>query len=74
MTESPRCPPRCSAGNKLKTWGRIATRYDKAKESYLGFVSLTSTLLWILFVHEIQPDIGLGSTIISTESSAPATL
>jgi transposase len=38
--------------NKLKNWRRIATRYDKIKESYLGFVSLASTLLWIPFVHE----------------------
>lgn len=38
--------------NKLKNWRRIATRYDKTKESYLGFVSLASTLLWIPFVHE----------------------
>ena len=38
--------------NKLKNWRRIATRYDKTKESYLGFVSLVSTLQWIPFVHE----------------------
>ena len=38
--------------NKLKNWRRIATRYDKTKESYLGFVSLASALLWIPFVHE----------------------
>ncbi|WP_245499432.1 IS5 family transposase [Mesorhizobium sp. M1A.F.Ca.ET.072.01.1.1] len=25
--------------NKLKNWRRIATRYDKTKESYLGFVA-----------------------------------
>lgn len=28
--------------NKLKNWHRIATRYDKTKESYLGFVRLAS--------------------------------
>lgn len=38
--------------NKLKNWRRIATRYDKTKESYLGFVSLVSALQWIPFVHE----------------------
>nr|WP_244421480.1 transposase [Mesorhizobium alhagi] len=38
--------------NKLKNWRRIATRYDKTKESYIGFVSLASALLWIPFVHE----------------------
>jgi transposase len=37
--------------NKLKNWRRIATRYDKTRESYLGFVSLASVLLWIPFVH-----------------------
>lgn len=26
--------------NKLMNWRRIATRYDKTKESYLGFVSI----------------------------------
>ena len=38
--------------NKLKNWRRIATRFDKTKESYLGFVSLASALLWMPFVHE----------------------
>jgi len=38
--------------NKLKNWRRIATRYDKTKESYLGFVSIASALLWTPFVHE----------------------
>lgn len=38
--------------NKLKNRRRIATRYDKTKESYLGFVSLVSTLQWIPFVHK----------------------
>nr|WP_308469324.1 transposase [Asaia siamensis] len=39
--------------NKLKNWRRIATRYDKTKGSYLGFVSLVSTLQRIPFVHKI---------------------
>lgn len=38
--------------NKLKNWRRIATRYDKTKESYLGFVALASIKLWIPFVHD----------------------
>lgn len=38
--------------NKLKNWRRIATRYDKSRESYLGFVALASIKLWIPFVHE----------------------
>lgn len=38
--------------SKLKTWRRIATRYDKTRGSYLGFVSLASSLLWLPFVHD----------------------
>ena len=38
--------------NKLKNWRRIAARYDKTQESYLGFVNLVATLQWIPFVHE----------------------
>ncbi|MFB9058790.1 MULTISPECIES: IS5 family transposase [Sphingobium] len=38
--------------NKLKNWRRIATRYDKTGESYLGFVALASVKLWIPFVHQ----------------------
>jgi transposase len=30
---------------------RVATRYDKTKESYLGFVALASIKLWLPFVH-----------------------
>ena len=26
--------------NKLKNWRRVATRYDKTAESYLGFVAI----------------------------------
>ena len=36
----------------LKNWRRVATHYDKTKESYLGFVALASVKLWITFVHE----------------------
>lgn len=35
--------------NKLKNWRRVATRYDKTKESYLGFAALASIKLWIPF-------------------------
>ncbi|MFN3326996.1 MAG: transposase, partial [Bryobacteraceae bacterium] len=38
--------------NKLKNWRRIATRYDKTRESYLGFVTIASVKLWLPFVHE----------------------
>jgi len=38
--------------NKLKNWRRVATRYDKTKESYLGFVAIAAVKLWIPFVHE----------------------
>ena len=32
--------------NKLKNARRVATRYDKTAESYLGFVDITSIRLW----------------------------
>jgi len=38
--------------NKLKNWRRVATRYDKTKGSYLGFVAIAAVKLWIPFVHE----------------------
>ena len=37
--------------SKLKNWRRVATRYDKTADSYIGFVSLASALLWLPFVH-----------------------
>ena len=37
--------------SNLKNWRRVATRYDKTRESYLGFVALASIKLWIPFVH-----------------------
>jgi hypothetical protein len=30
---------------------RSAKRYDKTRESYLGFVAIASIKLWIPFVH-----------------------
>lgn len=38
--------------NKLKNRRRIATRYAKTADFYLGFVTLASISLWIPFVHE----------------------
>jgi transposase len=37
--------------SKLKNRQRVATRYDKTTESYLGFVTIASIKLWIPFVH-----------------------
>ncbi len=37
--------------DKLKNWRPVATRYDKAAESYIGFVSLASVLLRLPFVR-----------------------
>ena len=37
--------------SKLKNWRRVATRYDKTRESYLGFVALALIKLWIPFVY-----------------------
>jgi transposase len=33
--------------NKLKCSRRLATRYEKTRENYLGFIHLTSVRLWI---------------------------
>lgn len=33
--------------NKLKNARRVATRYDKTAESYLGFVNIVSIRMWI---------------------------
>ena len=33
--------------NKLKNARRLATRYDKTAASYLGFIHIVSTRLWI---------------------------
>ena len=38
--------------SRLKNWRRVATRYDKTAESYLGFVTLASIKLWIPFAHD----------------------
>lgn len=33
--------------NKLKNARRVATRYDKTAESFLGFIDITSLRLWL---------------------------
>jgi transposase len=33
--------------NKLKQFGRIATRYDKNRLSYAGFLGLAATHIWL---------------------------
>ena len=33
--------------NRLKHYKRVATRYDKTSASYLGFLALASTMLWL---------------------------
>jgi transposase len=35
--------------NKLKNFRRLATRYDKSRESYLGFVQIAAVHLWMRF-------------------------
>ena len=42
--------------NKLKNWRSVDTRYDKTGASYIGFVSLASVLLGLLFVHSAWCD------------------
>lgn len=36
---------------KLKQWRRIATRYNKLTDSFLGFFELASIMLWIKRLH-----------------------
>jgi transposase len=33
--------------NELKNARRVATRYDKTAESFLGFIDITSIRLWL---------------------------
>ena len=37
--------------NKLKNARRVATRYDKTAESFLGFIDITSIRLWLRHCH-----------------------
>lgn len=37
--------------NKLKNARRVATRYDKTSDSFLGFVQITSIRIWLRFVN-----------------------
>jgi transposase len=36
--------------NKLKNARRVATRYDKTAESFLGFINITSIRLWLRYL------------------------
>ncbi len=36
---------------RLKQWRGLATRYDKTAESFLAFVHLAATRVWLRFVH-----------------------
>lgn len=36
--------------NKLKNARRVATRYDKTAESFLGFMDITSIRLWLRYL------------------------
>jgi transposase len=38
--------------NKLKSWRRIAMRYNKTANSFLAFIMIASANLWVPFVHE----------------------
>jgi transposase len=37
--------------NKLKNARRVATRYDKTADSFLGFVQIASIKIWLRFVN-----------------------
>jgi transposase len=37
--------------NRLKQFRAVATRYDKTAASYLAFVQLAASRLWLSFVH-----------------------
>ena len=37
--------------NKLKQFRAVATRYDKTAESFLAFVHLAASRLWLRRVH-----------------------
>jgi transposase len=37
--------------NKLKQFRAVATRYDKTSKSFLAFVHLAASRLWLRFVH-----------------------
>jgi transposase len=37
--------------NRLKQFRAVATRYDETAASYLAFVQLAASRLWLRFVH-----------------------
>ena len=38
--------------NRIKNSRRVATRYDKTADSFLGFVQITSARIWLRFVNK----------------------
>ena len=38
--------------NKLKNFRRLATRYDKSRDSYLGFVHVAAIHIWLRAIRE----------------------
>jgi len=40
--------------NKLKNARRVATRYDKTAESFLGFIDITSIRLWLRHLSTVS--------------------
>jgi hypothetical protein len=60
--------------NKLKNARRVATRYDKTAESFLGFIDMTSIRLWLRHLstrprHSSSATFAAPSTM--THSAAP---
>jgi transposase len=43
--------PVTSGECRLKQFRAVATRYDKTAASYLAFVQLAASRLWLRFVH-----------------------
>ena len=37
---------------KLKIWRRLATRYDKSAQLFLGFISVAAAKVWLPFVDD----------------------
>ena len=40
-------PGRVRFSNKLKQFRRVATRYDKLLENFMGFVKLAAIAIWL---------------------------
>ena len=50
--------------NKLKNARRVATRYDKTAESFLGFIDITSIRLWLRHLSTLPREV-TGITMIA---------